>query len=117
MGFCEAARLTPFVLSALLDANSQSKSTAGCATAVRWMQSQLRSGALGIRGPEDLEYPVFASSFALCCLTRLSTETYATAIQQLRDYLLGRHLVEARGLQPQHLAYGVGILVERNRTA
>ncbi|EMI16905.1 putative secreted protein [Rhodopirellula maiorica SM1] len=59
--------LTPFVLSALLGANPKIADTAMAEKAIAWMRGKIRGGALGVADPDVLEYPVFASGFALRC--------------------------------------------------
>ena len=98
--------LTPFVLSTLLKANAMNRDTEQANMAKKWILAQLRGGALGLSDAEVLEYPVFASAFAMSCLVLLDSPEHDAPIAALRRFLLNQQLVETRGFKPSDLAYG-----------
>lgn len=108
--------LTPFVLHALIAANPSSLDSVPTAQAIAWMQEQLRDGCLGVADPEVLEYPVFATAFALRCFVAEQcqagggdcgdSDRLAHDIDHMRRFLLSQQFTESRGFCSRDLAYG-----------
>jgi hypothetical protein len=112
--------LTPFVLHALIGAEPASLDSQGAAKAIAWIRRHLRDGCLGVADPDVLEYPVFATSFALRCMVAVhrhtsdrtrdvndsATDGLVRDIHQMRRFLLGEQFRESRGFTPNDLAYG-----------
>ncbi|WP_442506712.1 hypothetical protein SH528x_005571 [Novipirellula sp. SH528] len=96
--------LTPFVLSALLDANSEFAASTMAQSALSWMKSQLDTGVLGVADPEVLEYPVFASAFALRCFQQMNGND--AVVDSLRRFLIREQFSESRGFSKSDSAYG-----------
>ncbi|GAA5506195.1 hypothetical protein [Novipirellula caenicola] len=96
--------LTPFVLSILQDCDSKFVESVTAAQAHSWMINHMRNGVLGVADPDVLEYPVFASAFALRCFNAMSD--HGAVVDSLRRFLIGEQFTESRGFPKTHLAYG-----------
>ncbi|MEO0469527.1 MAG: prenyltransferase/squalene oxidase repeat-containing protein [Bacteroidota bacterium] len=62
------------------------------------------AGALGLADPQVLEYPNYATSYALRALYQLDREPDLQ--RKMAGYLLSQQFTEARGIGPEHPAYG-----------
>ncbi|GAA4457494.1 terpene cyclase/mutase family protein [Novipirellula rosea] len=96
--------LTPFVLSILQDCNSSFAESVAAARARSWMINQMRNGVLGVADADVLEYPVFASAFALRCFEAMPDND--AAVDSLRRFLIREQFTESRGFSKSDLAYG-----------
>jgi hypothetical protein len=98
--------LTPFVLSALLEADANNRSLEPAMAAKHWIVNQIHDGALGMTDPDVLEYPVFASAFALRCLSFYADSEATQRVAELRKFLLEQQFIESQGFKQSDLAYG-----------
>jgi squalene-hopene/tetraprenyl-beta-curcumene cyclase len=82
--------LTPFVLHALL-CHDPEADPAGVDRALSFLRSHVRpDGALGHANPVLLEYPNYATAFALRCLVKAGRERDMELVVKMRDYLVGQ---------------------------
>jgi hypothetical protein len=111
--------LTPFVLCALLDVGPEV--AAPPAGAVERAMGFLRAsidghGRVGTRDPDVLEYPNYATSYALRCFLRVDPSGDAVRVRRMTAYLLSQQYGEERGFSPSDPAYGGwGMGSERKR--
>jgi squalene-hopene/tetraprenyl-beta-curcumene cyclase len=63
-------------------------------------------GVVGFDDPELPEYPNYATALALKCLLKWGDAADAATIARMRGYLIGQQYCEARGFNPDHVAYG-----------
>ena len=98
--------LTPFVLFALLQSDPDARRSAEARKALDWIDGQLRGGVLGIADPDVLEYPLFATAFALRCFQCVYRRGAASAVMRMRQNLIRQQFTERNGFGPDHLAYG-----------
>ncbi|MEZ4699811.1 MAG: hypothetical protein R2834_05745 [Rhodothermales bacterium] len=95
---------TPFILHALLTTSPAARDS-DAARAVAFIRAHIDSaGAVGRLHPIVLEYPNYASAFALRVLAR--DDATAGDAGRIARYLLGQHFTEPRGIFPEHPAYG-----------
>jgi hypothetical protein len=108
---------TPFILQTLADVPESSIGSfrgdaAGFASGLDFIRRSVdRDGAVGRFNPVEpdfpaLEYPNYATSYALRALQELGTEADSTLIARMTSYLLSQQWDEARGVGPEHPAYG-----------
>jgi hypothetical protein len=100
---------TPFVLHALLTVPESiyTRPQAGVNRALDFIRQSARDdGALGYADIDVLEYPNYATSFALRCLLKAGDTTDADLINRMSNYLLAQQYNEARGFASEHPAYG-----------
>jgi hypothetical protein len=64
------------------------------------------AGILGISDPTVLEYPNYATSYALRVLKRWGAPPDSTLIRKMAQYLHGQQYDELRGIGAEHPAYG-----------
>jgi hypothetical protein len=100
---------TPFALLALLEASKSDPAIEGrtvdaALTFIR--RSVDRNGSIGLGDPDILEYPNYATAYALRCLVRAGRAEDRPLATRLTTYLLGQQLVESRGILPDSPAYG-----------
>jgi hypothetical protein len=101
--------LTPFVLHALLGASGD-----GCAAppgAVERALAFLRrnvsaAGALGMADPDVLEYPNYATAYALRVLVRAGTPQDRALIEKMRAHLVAEQFTPAGGFGETTLVFG-----------
>lgn len=100
---------TPFVLHALLDAPA-----AGCAKPERGVERALafirnhvdQDGALGLADPDVLEYPNYATAYALRVFVRHGAAADEALVEKMTAYLRAQQFAEPRGFGPDDAAYG-----------
>lgn len=63
-------------------------------------------GALGLSNPLVLEYPNYATAYALRVLARYGENSDTLLIQNMQSYLLAQQFDESRGISTKHPAYG-----------
>ncbi len=100
---------TPFVLHALLDAPAETCAPPGdaVARALAFIRNRLNEGgALGLADPDVLEYPNYATAYALRVLAQHGEAEDAPRIQKMTAYLLGQQFAENRDFGPGDAAYG-----------
>ncbi len=101
--------LTPFVLHTLLNTQEitgldhENKTRAATDFIRRHVSSE---GVLGVKDPVLLEYPNYATAYALRVLVRQRHDEDASLIENMSAYLLNQQFDEARFIQPGHPAFG-----------
>ena len=101
--------LTPFVLHSLLMIPEEVHpgSSDGVDRALAFIRRHTdERGVLGVADPEVLEYPNYATAYALRCLELVGAEQDCELIDRMRTYLQAEQFTEARGVNPQSLAFG-----------
>ncbi len=63
-------------------------------------------GALGLAEPDLLEYPIYATAYALRCLVRTAEERDEVLRQRMKAYLLAQQFAPSCGFEAQALVYG-----------
>ena len=63
-------------------------------------------GVIGLNDPDIIEYPNYATSYALRLLVEQGIEADSTLIRRMTDYLLAEQFTEKRGVAPDSLFYG-----------
>ena len=63
-------------------------------------------GALGLSDPDIMDYPNYATAYALRILSTYGENRDSTLIQKMTQYLLRQQFMEGRGISPEHYAYG-----------
>jgi len=100
---------TPFILHALLNA-PKSISTPpahGVERALAFLRKHVNpQGVLGLADPDILEYPNYATSYALRCFVQVGKTEDKPLIKQMRKYLISQQYRTENGFDPQHLAHG-----------
>ncbi len=71
-------------------------------------------GILGVSDPTVLEYPNYATSYALRILNRWGARSDSVHIARMNGYLLDQQYVEDRGISAEHPAYGAWGFGETN---
>ena len=100
---------TPFVLYTLLDVppSIYEPPAGGVERALQFLRKHInREGVLGLADPEVLEYPNYATSYALLCLQRAGKPKDQPLIERMRDYLIDQQYRTENGFGPKHLAHG-----------
>ena len=100
---------TPFVLFAL--SNVPVEVAPAPEGAVEKAMAFLRSmgndeGVHGRADPDVLDYPNYATAYALRCFLRFGNETDGKRIENMVNYLLGQQFAETTGFKPESPAYG-----------
>ena len=101
--------LTPFVLCALLEVpESVAPRPAGAAArALAFLRRATDAeGSLGRSDPDLLEYPNYATAYALRCLALAGDASDRPRIARMAAYLAGQQYREATGFSPTDPAYG-----------
>jgi hypothetical protein len=101
--------LTPFVLHTLLQVPEGIVlwPDGGVDRALDFIRKTVDDqGVLGRADPDILEYPNYATSYALRCLATVGSSGDADLIAAQREYLLSEQFTEQRGIEPSHPAYG-----------
>ena len=100
---------TPFVLHALLSAPDsvcvfpQEARDA----AARFIRSRVAdNGALGVFDPDILDFPNYATAYAVLSLARIEDQNDQVLIHRMADYLVAQQIDENRGADYWHAAYG-----------
>ncbi len=100
---------TPFVLHALLKAPDGDCATPapGVERALDFIRNHVNeAGALGLADPDVLEYPNYATAYALRVFARHGEAADGPLVEKMTAYLRGQQFVEHRGLGPDAAAYG-----------
>lgn len=63
-------------------------------------------GVLGVADPDVLEYPNYATAYALRCLQLVGAVQDRELIERMRAYLQAEQFTESRGIDSQSLAFG-----------
>lgn len=100
---------TPFVLHILLDVptSTYEPPVGGVQRALQFLRRQINEqGILGLADPDVLEYPNYATSYALRCFLQAGTVEDQALIKRMTGYLVKQQYREANGFGPDHLAHG-----------
>ncbi len=100
---------TPFVLHALLEAPDGAcpRPPGGVERALAFLRRHINDeGALGLADPDVLEYPNYATAYALRVFARHSDAADGLLVEKMTAYLHGQQFVERRGFEAGDPAYG-----------
>ena len=100
---------TPFILWHLLQAPATAcgKHPTHVERALHFLHQHLTAdGVLGLADPDLVEYPNYATAYALRVLARYGRDTDKPWIEKMKNYLLAQQFDQQRGIGPDHLAYG-----------
>ncbi len=112
--FASGQALTPFVLHALLQAPPTAcpPPVGGVARALQFIRRHANgAGALGVGDGQVLEYPNYATAYALRSLVRAGEPRDLALIGRMRGYLAGQQYHEGNGFpatEPAHGGWGFG---------
>ena len=101
--------LTPFVLHTLLAVPESTcrRPPGGVERALQFLRDHTNeNGVLGRADSDILEYPNYATAYALQCLLAAGTEADRELAERMRDYLVAEQFCESRGFDPQMPAFG-----------
>ena len=101
--------LSPFLLLALLEVPDTlyRTPTDKVDRALNFIRQHVNDdGVLGLSDPDIVDYPNYATAYALRVLAKIQDPKDSLLIQKMKTYLLKQQFVEARGIMPNHLAYG-----------
>jgi len=108
---------TPFVLHALLQVPEDvaARPEGGVERALGFIRAHVdTSGALGLAVEPVLEYPVYATAYALRVLAQHGAPEDSALVRRMAGYLRAQQFTEARGIAPAHPAYGAWGFGETN---
>ena len=100
---------TPFVLHTLLEtpADACAPPENAVARALDFIRRHLNeTGTLGLSDPDVLEYPNYATAYALRVLARQGEAEDAPRVEAMVAYLTGQQFAEQRGFGPGDAVYG-----------
>jgi squalene-hopene/tetraprenyl-beta-curcumene cyclase len=100
---------TPFVLHTLLNVPRSicAPPPHGVEQALAFLRKHVsQQGVLGLADPDILEYPNYATSYALRCFVEAGTGEDRALIKRMRDYLIDQQYRAENGFGPKHLAHG-----------
>ena len=100
---------TPFVLMYLMEVPDSifQKDHQKIASALDFIRNHCNTdGVLGLSDPDILEYPNYATSFALRVLLRHGKDQDSALVQRMQKYLLKQQFDEDRDIHTDHAAYG-----------
>lgn len=107
---------TPFVLHALLQVPDDvyAASDDGVERGLQFIRDHVNEdGVLGLSDPVVLEYPNYATAYALMLFAPNGPED-SSLVRRMSDYLASQQFTEQRGISPDHLAYGAWGFGETN---
>ncbi len=108
---------TPFVLLALADlpGDFHPGSDEGTRRSLGFVRSHVNeAGALGLSDPDVLEYPNYATSYALRLLARHGVASDRMLVNRMQAYLVSQQFTEHRGFTEEHPVYGAWGFGETN---
>lgn len=100
---------TPFVLHALLQVPDSvySVEPANIDKAFQFIISHLiGDSVLGLHDPDILEYPNYATAYALQAMATYDPIRYQPYTEKMADYLARQQFDSYRGMEPSHVAFG-----------
>ncbi len=100
---------TPFVLFSLMSVPDSiyPRPADGFRDALRFIRQRIDvQGAIGRSDPDVLEYPNYATSYALRILQESNQASDAALVRLMSEYLRNQQFNEQRGILPEHPAYG-----------
>ncbi len=108
---------TPFVLNALLQVPEDvfPAPNGAAERAFQFLRDHINEdGVLGLADPVVLEYPNYATAYALLVFAEHGVPADSALIRSMSDYLAGQQFTERRGITPDHLAFGAWGFGETN---
>ena len=109
---------TPFILHALLEVPDSiyQKPKDKVQKGLQFIRANLsEQGILGVKDPDIVEYPNYATAYALRVLYKYGDKAKdGPMIKKMQMYLARQQFVEARGIVPKHLGYGAWGFGETN---
>lgn len=75
-------------------------------SALDFLRTHSKEGVLGNFESLILDYPNYATAYALRIFKHFDKAEDQVLIQQMKDYLLSQQFIEHRGMDENHLAYG-----------
>jgi len=100
---------TPFVLLALADMplSVSRRQDADIERGLAFIRAHINEeGVIGLSDPDVLEYPNYATSFALRLLAKHASESDRPLLDRMRAYLISQQLTEHRGFTEGDLVFG-----------
>ena len=100
---------TPFVMNALMQVPDivYAASDGGIERGLQFMRDRVNEdGILGLTDPVVLEYPNYATAYALLVFAEHGTTADSSLVRRMSMYLAAQQFTEQRGINPDHLAYG-----------
>ena len=100
---------TPFVMFALLQIPDSvyTPSEGQVKKGLDFIRASVNDlGAIGFHQPYVVEYPNYATAYALRVLSQFGNEGDKDLIQKMQNYLINQQFVETRGMDSSHYAYG-----------
>lgn len=101
--------LTAFILWTLLEVpdTAYRKPKRKIEKGLNFIRKHLNSnGVLGLSDEYVMDYPNYATSYALRVLLKYGEKKDELLITKMKNYLINQQFSEQRGIQPTHLAYG-----------
>lgn len=101
--------LTAFILWTLLEVPETDfrRSSKQVEKALDYLREHINSdGVLGLSDEYVMDYPNYATSYALRIFSKYGTKKDAPLIERMKKYLLAQQFTEQRGIKPSHLAFG-----------
>lgn len=109
------AAYTPYILDVLVEDHTLAINKVDVLAGYNFLTEQLDSnGVLGQKSPYVVEYPVYATSYFLKVWPREQSGLDTTLQLHFEEYLLQQQFNEARGISPDHPAYGAWGFGEQN---
>jgi len=99
---------TAFVLHALLGAGEACPHDDGARErALDFLRTRVnKDGVLGLSDPDIVDYPNYATAYALIILVRHGQRSDRELILRMQDYLVAQQFDDDRGIESGHPAYG-----------
>ena len=98
--------LTPFIAFVLFEADGNDKKRRK-ERALEFIRAGINEeGALGFSDPMIVEYPNYATSYALRLMARSDRSADERLLHRMYDYLLAQQFDESRSITSDHIAYG-----------
>ena len=108
---------TPFVLNALINVPEDvyAAPAGGIERGLQFIRDHTNAaGVLGLADPVVLEYPNYATAYALRVFAERGAPEDSALVRRMSEYLAGQQFTEQRGINPDHLAYGAWGFGETN---
>ncbi|MCZ6691773.1 MAG: terpene cyclase/mutase family protein [Planctomycetota bacterium] len=100
---------TPFILHALLSVPVEihPRPAGGIERALGFLRAKVNDeGAIGLADPDLLEYPIYATAYALRCIVRTGEDRDEILRKRMKAYLLAQQFTPSCGFDAQSLVYG-----------
>lgn len=100
---------TPFVMNALMQVPESvfPAPEEGIERGLQFIREHVnRNGVLGLSNPAVMEYPNYATAYALKVFAEIGAQEDSSLVRRMSDYLEGQQFTEQRGITSDHVAYG-----------